>query len=218
MAEKLPQEEEKHWDTDALNDIPERTVDQHVKYIMNNLPEIKLEANNILMLWILHAAREVVRLDITRRKQAIHERAWKVLTMGLAGKLPARYRCFVSEVDTESPIVWLETLIRSLPPGMVEEAVVLLKGHINTIANGDFWTVATQTKDMVAIESMASFTDLANWTALEAPLHIIKSRLADIQALDVERRRQIRCGLNISGYVHENISMRIIQCGYKATR
>ena len=74
MAEKSLQVEEKHWDTDALSDIPERTVDQHVKYIMNNLPEIKLEARtNILMLWILHAAREVVRLDITRRKQAIHE-------------------------------------------------------------------------------------------------------------------------------------------------
>jgi len=192
MAEKSPQAEEKHWDMIALNDIPERTVDQHVKYIMNNLPEIKLEApTNVLMLWILHAAREVVRLDITRRKQAIRERAWEVLTMALAGKLPARYRCFVLEVDTESPIEWLETLIRSLPPGMVEEAVVLLKSHINTIANGDFWTVATQTREMVAIESMASFTNLANWTALEAPLHIIKSRLADIQALDIERRRQI---------------------------
>ena len=66
--------------------------------------------------------------------------------MALAGKFPARYRCFVSAVDTESPIVWLEMLIRSLPPGMVEEAVVLLKDHINTIANGDFWTVAAQAK------------------------------------------------------------------------
>ena len=67
MAEKLPQEEEKHWDTNALNDIPERTVDQHVKYIINILPEIKIDApTNVLMLWILHAAREVVKLDMKK--------------------------------------------------------------------------------------------------------------------------------------------------------
>jgi len=98
---------------------------------------------------------------IRRRIQAIHERAWRVLTMALAGKFPARYRCFVSEVDAESPIVWLEMLIRSLPPGMVEEAVVLLKGHINAIANGDCGKVAAQTEDMVGVESMASFTNMA---------------------------------------------------------
>ena len=86
--------------------------------------------------------------------------------------------------------------------------MVLLKDHINTIANGDFWTVAAQTKDMVAVESMASFTNLANWTTLEAPLHIIKSRLADIQALDIERRRQI-FGADAT---FQDMCMRISRC------
>jgi hypothetical protein len=128
-------------------------------------------------------------LNHTRFDDPADERFWLDLPQLLRLKIPQQYLDFLDGGDISTPVKLLETLMGKTTSGMIEEAVLLMKHQMATIANDGFHSLARYARDMIVIDRMSNFKQLAPWVNMTVDLETIKARLSEIATLDIERRR-----------------------------
>ena len=92
------------WDEAKLNILSESQVRENLKILMQQLPQMPDPTPvHSFLIWILHASREILKLDITRRTSAMDERIWRLLTRTMATKVPKFLRFLGTEDLPLSP-------------------------------------------------------------------------------------------------------------------
>ena len=67
----------------------------------------------------------------------------------------------------------------------------MMKEHLNSIVNGEFWSAAKYTTDCLRIERLSHFSSLNLWVSEEIALADIKLRLQSLPGISQERRASI---------------------------
>ena len=70
-------------------------------------------------------------------------------------------------------------------------ASIMMKEHLNSIVNGEFWSAAKYTTDCLRIERLSHFSSLHQWVSEEIALADIKLRLQSLPGISQERRASI---------------------------
>jgi hypothetical protein len=101
---------------------------------------------------------------------------------------PERWQSINQDVDTlTTPYVLIERIL-SKSKHLAPTAALLMKEHLNTIINGEFWKAAQYAIDTLRIERLSHFTNLQQWVTEEIPLSDIKLRLQSTANITQERR------------------------------
>ena len=118
----------------------------------------------------------------------LHERVWRELSAEIRLKTPERWSAINQHLHTATtPSVLIERLI-SKTKHLAGTAAVLMKDHLNSIVNGEFWRAAKYAIDSLRIERLSHFNDLRQWITEEIPLSDIKLRLQGLPDISQERR------------------------------
>ena len=107
-------------------------------------------------------------------------------------KTPARWKAINQGLDysTNTPYIMVERLV-SKTKHLAPTASIMMKEHLNSIVNGEFWSAAKYTTDCLRIERLSHFSSLNLWVSEEIALADIKLRLRSLPGISQERRASI---------------------------
>jgi hypothetical protein len=138
--------------------------------------------------WLLSMGKLIMKLEVSRRSIPLHERVWRELAAEIRVSTPERWQSINDDVDTlTSPYVLIERLLSKIKY-LAPTAALLMKEHLSTIINGEFWKAAQYAIDTLRIERLSHYTNLQQWVTEVIPLTDIKLRLQSTANITHERR------------------------------
>jgi hypothetical protein len=180
------------WSSEQLNKHSEKSVTEVLTLLIDNIP--KLENNSedhVVLLWMLLLSRQIISIEVLKRKESIYERVWLVMPRKIFGLLPHRFDFIKSDqILQTSPYTLMEVFIQR-STRMIEPALARMKEIANDMVTGPFWDFANFVRDAWFIEELKNFTSLRDWVSKPIPILTLKHRIYDIPNLDHERRIQL---------------------------
>ena len=203
------------WDKEALLKIDTKLIMEHMKSLFDSAPILKQDSPvHTVMQWILTVTRETFRINKSRATEIVDERVWLDLPRNMLLKLPPRYRNYFVDSSQLTPFQVLDTLIRRMGSGSIQEAIGQMKRRLAEIANESFSIPAHYARDIVLIERLKDYRSLKQWITPEVSLEFVKSTLKEVPTMDIERRRLLFNG----DTSFDDMCVRISDCSLSSKR